>query len=137
MYIALMGTCQQGSGPGPLQGETIRDGSVPHIRTLEVIIPGGGAFTTNAGDLDVSVLATGGSGSYTYSWAVTEIDDPNNVFSVASTGTTNAARYQTLTISGTANDPPENAIYGAVCTISDGATSIQVGHQFEIVGIAV
>ena len=132
-----MGTCQQGSGPGPLQGQTIRDGSVPHTRTLEVAIPGGGAFTTNPGEIDVSVAATGGSGSYTYSWAVIEIDDANNLFSVASTGTTNAARYQTLTISGTANDPPEFAIYGVVCTISDGVTSIQVGHQFDIVGIAV
>ena len=137
MYISLMGTCQQGSGPGPLAGARITDGSVPFTEVLEVAIPGGGAFTTNVGEIDVSVLATGGSGSYTYSWTVQEIDDANNVFSVASTGTTNAARYQTLTLNGTANDPPENGIYGLRCTINDGSSTVAVDFQVDVVGIAV
>ena len=142
MYIALIGCAQQGSST-PLAASIIIDGSAPLVDLVEhADIAGSGAFTTGAGGIpiwDVSVLATGGTGSYTYNWQHGEIRDPTNSFSVGSAGTTNAARYNTLAIDGTipgsALDPPNDALYELTCDVDDGLDTVQVTIQCAVVAI--
>jgi len=142
MYITLMGCAQQGSST-PLAASIIIDGSAPLVDLVEHAVPAGsGAFVTGISGVpiwDISVVATGGSGSYTYSWQNGEIRDPSNVFSVSSVGTTNAARYNTLRIAGTipasASDPPNDCLYELTCTVDDGVDTAQATIQCAIVGI--
>jgi len=142
MYITLMGCAQQGSST-PLAASIIIDGSAPLVDLVEHAVPAGsGAFVTGISGVpiwDISVVATGGSGSYTYSWQHGEIRDPSNVFSVSSAGTTNAARYNTLRIAGTipasASDPPNDCLYELTCTVDDGVDTAQATIQCAIVGI--
>jgi len=90
---------------------------------------------TNAGQADSTATASGGDGSYTFAWTITETED-NNVgaagCAVLATGTQNAARYNTATfrvtqpalISGGAPiEPPprfQEATYRLRCTVTDG-----------------
>ena len=96
-------------------------------------------FTTPSGALAATVNPSGGSGSYTFSWAVTkqsENSDNGNRFSVASTGTTNGAAYNTLTINGArpaTGGQVFEAVVSAVCTVNDGvAAAIQVTANFTV-----
>mgnify|MGYP003112370661 CR=1 FL=1 len=144
MYIALMGCAQQGSA-APLAA-SIDMASLQDV--VDVIAPQTGSvatFTTLAGQLDATVVATGGDSNYTYSWTVTKIadnSDTGNRFSVASSGTTNAARYNTLTINGArpglATDPPFDAIFLARCNVQDGAGgNVNVDVPVTVNGITV
>ena len=144
MYIALMGCAQQGSA-APLAASV----DAPSLIDLvDVIAPQTGSvatFTTLAGELDATVVATGGDGNYTYSWTVTKLvdnSDTGNRFSVASSGTTNAARYNTLTINGArpglATDPPFDARFLARCNVQDGAGGyVNVDINLNVNGITV
>lgn len=142
MYIVLAGCSQQGAS-SPLAVSIIEDGSAPLVDLIENAAPAGsGAFVTGISGVpiwDISVVATGGSGSYTYSWQHGEVRDVNNVFSVGSAGTTNAARYNTLAIDGTipgsALDPPNDALYELACDVDDGVNTVQVTIQCAVVGI--
>ena len=138
--------CGFGSHPSrgtPLAAQIIIDGSAPLIDLVEhADVAGSGAFTTGTGGIpiwDVSVLATGGTGSYTYTWSNTELDDASGVYSVNSAGTTNAARYNTLAIAGTipgsASDPPNDALYELTCTVDDGVDTAQATIQCAVVAI--
>ncbi len=138
--------CGFGSHPSrgtPLAAQIIIDGSAPLIDLVEhADVAGSGAFTTGTGGIpiwDVSVLATGGTGSYTYTWSNTELDDASGVYSVNSAGTTNAARYNTLAIAGTipgsASDPPNDCLYDLTCDIDDGVNSVQVSVQCAVLAI--
>ena len=96
-------------------------------------------FTTPSGALAATVNPSGGSGSYTFSWAVTkqsENSDNGNRFSVASTGTTNGAAYNTLTINGASpatGGQVFESVFSAVCTVNDGvAAAIQVTANFTV-----
>ncbi len=128
----------------PFAVSIIEDGSAPLIDIVEhADVAGSGAFTTGAGGIpiwDVSVVATGGSGSYTYTWSNVEIDDPQGVYSVASAGTTNAAQYNTLSVTavmpGSASDPPNDCVYTVSCRVQDGAGGdITVQHPVTCVAI--
>lgn len=144
MYIALMGCAQQGSA-APLAASV----DVPSlVDMVDVMGPETGSvvtFTTVAGEIDATVVATGGDGSYTYTWTVSKVSensDNGNRFSVASTGTTNAARYNTLTINGSRpgshTDAPHDAIFTARCNVQDGAGgSVNVDVPITINGISV
>lgn len=139
--------CGFGSHPSrgtPFAVSIVIDGSAPLIDLIEnADVAGSGAFTTGASGIpiwDVSVVATGGSGSYTYTWSNSETRDPNNVFSVSSLGTTNAARYNTLAIAGTipasALDPPDDCLYSLSCRVQDGAGGdITVSQDCALVAI--
>tara|TARA_R110002020_G_scaffold33334_1_gene101610 strand:+ start:1740 stop:2168 length:429 start_codon:yes stop_codon:yes gene_type:complete len=100
-------------------------------------------FTTNAGQLSATVTPSGGSGSYTFSWAITnkvENSDNGNRFSVNSAGTTNGPTYNTLTIDGArpaGAGQGFDAVFTATCTVSDGVSSdIAVATDFTVVGFA-
>jgi len=138
------GVVQNASGAAAFAVSIITDGSAPLIDLIENAAPAGsGAFTTGTGGVpiwDISVSATGGSGSYTYTWSNSETRDSNNVFSVNSAGTTNAARYNTLAIAGTipssALDPPNDCLYSLSCRVQDGAGGdITVSQDCVVVAI--
>lgn len=140
MYIALTGCAQQGAG-GPLAASV---DSASLVDTVDVIGSQTGSVVTftNQGGFDATIVATGGSGVYTYSWAVTktvERSDTNNRFSINTTGTTNAARYNTLTVDGarpaSSVDAPFDATFQATCTVDDGSTTVDVVVDFVCQGI--
>lgn len=94
-----------------------------------------GTADTNAGDADSIASASGGDGSYTYAWAITETDDSNPGgagCAVLSNGTQNTARYNTATFritqpaifsGGVPIEPPpeyQSATYRLRCTVTDG-----------------
>lgn len=101
-------------------------------------------FTSVQGELQFVVIPSGGSGSYTFSWAVnknTENSDTGNRFSVASLGTTNTSTYNDLTMNG-ARPASAGLVYDgdfdAVCTVSDGvAADITVTFPFQVVAAAL
>ena len=99
-------------------------------------------FTSVQGDLSATVNATGGTGSYTYTWTVirnlAENSDTGNRFSIISTGSSNAATYNTLTIDGArgavAGDVFD-AIFEVMCEVNDGSNiAITPAFNFIVVG---
>ena len=124
-----MGCAQQGSSTPLAASFTVTSDivEVVDVATGSVV-----TFTTNAGELDARVNATGGSGSYTFNWVVSktaENSDTGNRFSIASTGTTNAARYNTLTINGARPASGGNVFdseFVATCTVDDGSSQVTV-----------
>ena len=128
----------------PLDASLITDGSAPLVELIEFPAPAGsGAFTTNAGGVptfDVSVAASGGSGSYTFAWTNQETRDDTNVFSVATAGTTNAAQYNTIGILGatpSGGGQIATGIYNLRCTVSDGTDTVVVNHSTTLNAIAL
>ena len=96
-----------------------------------------GTVDTNAGQADSTASASGGDGSYTFAWTITEtFDDGQNGSSCAilAQGTKNAAQYNTATFRLTVGaqlagappapvDPPpqfSQATYRLRCTVTDG-----------------
>ena len=152
MYIALMGCAQQGAGGAPLAA-TI-DGSAPFNDLVEVVASATGSVVTftNQGGFDVSVVASGGTGVYTYNWVVAWFDETSDTypfnaggptakrFAVNSTGTTNAARYNTFTVDGgrgpNSGDVWEG-VFDGTCTVSDGVDTVVVPIQFICAGISL
>ena len=143
MYIALMGCAQQGSAAplaASLDGASLIDrATVVDIATGSVV-----TFTTNPGEIDITVNASGGDGSYTYAWTLSknaENSDNGNRFSVASAGTTNAARYNTATFNGArpaSGGAPYDAEFLARCEVQDGAGDIvNVDVTITIEGISL
>ena len=130
----------------PFAVSIITDGSAPLDEVVEhAAAAGSGSFTSNSGGVptwDISVVATGGSGSYTYTWSNNEVDDPQGVYSVNSVGTTNAARYNTMSITGSmpasASDPPNDCVYELSCRVQDGAggdITVQRNMAFVAIGL--
>ena len=101
---------------------------------LEMLgISPGSSRTSSAGEIDVTCSAQGGSGSYTFSWAVAEASDPDNAVTIAAAGTQNVANYNTLRLTGSNADPPPNpAEYRLSCTVSDGVDSVTVHHMITV-----
>jgi len=142
MYIILTGCAQQGSFTN--LSASLDGGSL--VDTADMSAPASGSvvtFTTPVGALDATVIPANGTGSYTFSWAVAktnETSDTGNRFSVASTGTTNGATYNTLTISGarpSLSGQGFDAEFEAVCTISDGVSpNVVIAVPFMIIAVA-
>ena len=81
MYLAVAGACAAGNAGTPLAA------SIDNADFTDVVlkdVEGGGAFTTSQGQFVATVSPSGGSGSYTFSWSITEDADPTSSFSVAS-----------------------------------------------------
>ena len=131
-------------GGAPFAVSIITDGSAALTDIVEhAASAGSGSFVTGTGGVptfDISVSATGGSGSYTFAWTNSEVDDPQGVYSVSSVGTTNAAQYNTLALNGTmpasASDPPNDCVYQVSCRVQDGAGGdITVSRNLAFVAI--
>ena len=122
MYISLMGTCQQGSGPAAL--------SITASPTNEggdlIFLDSNAGQVTNSGEIDFTASASGGDGSYSYAWTLISEDDPTNSYSI-NMGTVNAARWNSAVVTttfsgppGPGNDPPPPLTIVARCTVTDG-----------------
>ena len=145
MYIVLAGCAQQGAS-SPLAASI--DGA-SLIDVVDVIGSQTGSVVTftNQGGFDATVVATGGSGSYTYLWSINLVNEtsdtfpPTNRFAINTTGSTTAARYNGLTVDGarpaSATDPPFDATFEATCTVDDGVSTVDVILNFICNGITV
>ena len=130
-----------------VQGSRATRGPAPlslalSVTATEITVDVGGVppdqsanLDTNAGEVDSVAAASGGDGSYSYAWTITETDD-NNISpascAVLATGTQNAARYNTATFrvtqpalisGGVPIEPPprfQEATYRLRCTVTDG-----------------
>lgn len=139
----LVSGVAMGQGPPALAISITNNG----IRDFVTEGPIGEAFpaTTANGAIDLTAAATGGDGSYSYAWAVTEQGDTNNIATgnvqLSTTGTQNAATYNTskITVTDTglsAGDPPIEASYFYACTVTDG-TGTTASAQERITVIIV
>jgi|TARA_R100000479_G_scaffold169763_1_gene111749 hypothetical protein len=142
-------------GGGPLSA-TI-DPIAPFNEIIDVVGSATGSVVTftNQGGFDVSVVASGGTGAYTYNWQAGWLDEisdtyPNNPnplgsptprFSINSTGTTNTPRYNTLTIDGARPasdlDAPFEAFFTVRCIVFDGVSAVVVPLQFIANGVTI
>jgi hypothetical protein len=91
--------------------------------------------TTSAGLIISNATPTGGDGSYSYSWALSEVMDMGNNFSVHSQGAATASQtFDTSRITGTTPasplDPPNSAVYRIACTVTDG-TGATISAQVD------
>ena len=125
MYLAVAGACaeQEANASTPLSLSITTPGDV----TI-VVPPGSQGGSSNSGDISSTATASGGDGSYTYAWTLSEIADVDQGFSINSQGTTTNATYNTATVSTNYNNqlppppppPPPQATYRVSCTVTDG-----------------
>jgi len=123
MYIILAGCAQQGSST-PLSLSLNAGGT----EAVDIVASAGsGVVSSISGEIDLTTSASGGDGTYSFLWTVTETDDPTSSFAINSLGVRTAARYNTLMINGTipasVHDPPASGIYTLRCTVTDGTGS--------------
>jgi len=110
------GVVQQGSGPAALAASLTNNGP-PEVALFQQ------GVASNPGEIDFSVSASGGSGSYTYAWSVNIIDDGIGMCSIDTQGTTNQSVYNDARlIGGTNHGAP--ATFNVQCTVSDGSSSV-------------
>lgn len=95
----------------------------------EGIIGEGFPITSGNGAIVMVATASGGDGSYSYSWAVTEQGDTNNIstgnIQLSNAGTQNVATYNDSNVRAfdtglSGGDPPIEALYLFTCTVTDG-----------------
>ena len=94
---------------------------------LELAGTSGSTRVSGPGDIDVTCTPTGGTGPYSFSWAITEDSDPDANTSVSDLGTTNGGTWDDLEISCVIPSlSPTTAIYTLGCTVTDsvGATAV-------------
>ena len=142
MYIALTGCAQQGAGSAPLAAQ-IDIASL--IDMVDMSAPATGSvatFTTVAGQLDYTVVPSGGTGAYQFTWSVSkasENSDTGSRFSIASTGTTNTVNYNSLTING-ARGPNGGDVFDAQftveCLVDDGVNTVTVQSAARVDAVA-
>jgi hypothetical protein len=117
MYVFLA----HSKGPAALAVSITVNLSDPFIDT-------GGGQSSGAGEIDMQATASGGDGSYSFSWTLVSENDPTNSFSI-NLGTTNNADGSwndaviTTTFTGPpgpGNDPPPPGEFEIKCTVTDG-----------------
>jgi len=127
MYMGVAGACAEqaanaGGGGGGALSATVTDPNPVAIGPTPMV------STSNPGDIDSTVTASGGTAPYTYFWKLKEISDPDNVYAVASQGTTTNQTYNDSTISTTfaggfpPPPPPAGGGYQVECKVTDSAT---------------
>ena len=137
MYIILAGCAQQGAS-SPLAA-TFDIGSQIDIVDMAGVATGSVVtFTTPLAALDFTAIASGGTGSYTFSWSVSktfESSDTGSRFSVGSVGTTNQFRYNTLQINGArgANGGDNfEAEFLVSCQVGDGVSTVTIQTPAQV-----
>tara|TARA_B100001939_G_scaffold341617_1_gene351492 strand:+ start:632 stop:1048 length:417 start_codon:yes stop_codon:yes gene_type:complete len=136
----MFGRTVSGFGSRAKRGAAPLALSIQENSDLNIVAPGpaGATVNTNAGEADVTAVASGGSAPYSYSWSVTEIADSGNCVVLAA-GTQNAAQYNTLTFQTVvpSSGPPEaNADYELSCTVTD-SEGTSVAAQVNVAVLAV
>lgn len=130
MLPAVIGCCQQGSGPAALSA-TIIDAN--DLENNGLLIPPGGA--SNPTEITAALSVSGGSTPYSYAWQLIERADTSGVFTPTQ-GTTDQPSYDDAIIANGASPtppPPNPAEYQVVCTITDNdGTQVQVDFIFDV-----
>lgn len=120
----------QGASGTPL-GISIANNGIGNFTAEGIVGEGDFPIETNNGAIDMTATATGGDGSYTFLWSVTEAGDDFNIASgniqqSAGTATSdrNAAQYNTCRIkffeTGLSGGDVIEAAYYFRCTVTDG-----------------
>ena len=140
------GVVQGASGAAAL-GVSVSSTGINEFIAEGIIGEGQFPITTGNGAIVMVATASGGDGSYSYSWAVTESGDTNNIatgnIQLSNAGTQNVATYNDSNIRAfetgmSAGDPPIEALYSFTCTVTDGtgATASDFGRvQVVVVGL--
>lgn len=112
MFPIVCGIATAQSGASSLALTISDDSPAP-----EVILPQQGT-PSQSGDISFSATATGGSGSYTYSWTLVITDDGGGMLSIDSQGTQDQQSYDDATVvGGSSSGAP--ALVAARCTVDD------------------
>ena len=127
MLPAVIGCCQQGSGPAALSATIIDDNDLEN-NAASLSPQGMQAIQLKYRRASLSV--SGGSTPYSYAWQLIERADTSGVFTPTQ-GTTNQAVYDDATIANGALPPPNPPAnpgeYQVECTITDNdGTQVQV-----------
>ena len=93
MYIALMGTTQQGSGPAPLSLSL-------DVSFVEIFINTESSIFAEEGEISIAATASGGTPPYSYSWVNNRETDDDNAFTL-NMGTTNEGKWADAIITTT------------------------------------
>ena len=110
------------------------------------IIQWGGVAGTSqisgVGDISAHATPAGGSGGYSYSWTLSELDDPTSSFSINTQGTTNAQTYDTSRITGNTpanvHAPPNDGVYRVHCQVTDsGGDTATAQADFPVQTIVI
>ena len=126
MYMGVAGACAEqaanaGGGGGGALSATVTDPSPVFIATFISV-------TSNPGEISSTVTVSGGTSPYTFSWKLKEINDPDNILSIATQGTTNTQTYDTATITSSAIPggfpPPLPGEYRVECEVTDSASTV-------------
>ena len=131
MYIILAGCAQQGAS-SPLAATFDAASQIDIVDMSGVATGSVVTFTTPSGALDFTAIASGGTGSYTFSWSVSktfENSDTGSRFSVGSVGTTNQPQYDSLQINGArgANGGDNfEAEFTISCQVGDGVSTVTI-----------
>lgn len=81
----------------------------------------------NPNEIDCSVVASGGSGGYTYAWSIILTDDAAGAITIANMGTTNQSTYTDGQVTGgTISGPPQGAITIRCVTVDGAGASVTV-----------
>lgn len=135
MYLGVAGACAEqaaNAGPGPFSADFADDGQGPGVINI-MVDPGPGPFGSNPGELTYNVVASGGASPYTYTWTITEVDDPSNVFTatILSGQGTDTMEFEVIWSGSYVPPPPmhsEVGIYEISCRVQDSlAGDITVG----------
>lgn len=147
MYIALVGTCQQGSGPAALsigELEPFGDKSIEFEGSITEDYP----LSSEPGQISLAATVTGGDGSYTWEWTIAETSGDDGS---TSSGNIQVSDFGTKTGSGqptyddaiiTANAAGQSdgdevaALLTITCTVTDGTgASVAASHQMQVSAI--
>ncbi len=147
-----------GFGSHPSRGPAALSISLSETETIINVDTSGippdqtGTADSSAGQADSTASASGGDGSYSFAWTITELsDDGQNGHSCAilSEGTKTNARYNTATFrvtfaqifdpiaGGPVNPPPQfnEARYRLRCTVTDGNSDTATADYTVIVAV--
>ena len=142
MGIIIINSYSHGVAATPLAGQ-LDLASYQDIADMSDVATGSiVTFTTAFGVLSATVIPSGGTGSYTFSWSITKVtenSDTGSRFSVNSTGATNTSTFRP-TIDGARPAGAGQAFdaeFEAECTILDGVSIVAVSNiPFRIMALA-
>ncbi len=141
MGIIIINSYAHGVASVPLAASNDAGSYIPDVDMSDVATGSIVSFTTPNGALSATVIPSGGSGSYTFSWTLTKVQENSlplhpsfPFFSVNTIGATNTNTLAP-TIDGArgANGGDVfDAEFLARCTVSDGVSTVVVDIPFTV-----
>ena len=143
MYLGVAGACaeQAANASTPLAL------SLSSLDPLTIVVPpGSSGAVSNPGDIDIEATPSGGDGSYSFAWAISEESDPDSSFAVDDIGTTDdpSGRYNDAIFSTSfsvplppapPDEPPQSGEFLIRCTVTDGTGATASANRLLIVDV--